>query len=110
METNKYCWEVSVFFGKNPTPVQTVEIYGHRTEIMCYIQYFEECDRFEATPKPVECMTDKSFVYDPEPYQAMKMSGPLGVVVWWVAKHKVSEMYQMTLFLYHDALHSLTKF
>ena len=80
MNTDPYCWEISVFFGKNKSPVQTVETFGDPSDILVYVHWFDECDRFEAIPKPVECITDANFTYDPKPYEAMKMSGPLGVL------------------------------
>ena len=81
MHNEKYYWEISVFFGKNQTPVQTVEAFAHRAEVLCYVQWFDECDRFEAIPKPLECLTNNNYSYDPNPYEAMKMSGPLGVAL-----------------------------
>ena len=71
-----YLWHLSVFAEDRKTPIQTMDIPGSSVEIKAYAKRFQG-DRYEAVPKPLECLENSECQYDHLFFSAMKIGGEL---------------------------------
>ena len=71
---DQFLWTVFVFRGSNERLVHTFEATGNRAAIIRYAKWLQEGDRYEAVPKPIECLLNKEFHYDYQAFEAMKIS------------------------------------
>lgn len=71
-----YLWNLSVFAEDRKTPIQTLEIPGSSVEIKAYAKRFQG-DRYEAVPKPLECLGKTECHYDHLLFSALKIRGEL---------------------------------
>lgn len=73
---NTYLWNVSVYRDDRIAPIQTVEIPGSSVDVKTYAKQCQG-DRYEAIPRPLECLGNRECQYDHPFFAAKKIAGEL---------------------------------